>query len=72
MGSLNNVTVAVGREALLTCVVENLSNYKVRAIRCNTHVHIMVPIRWQWGIIALVKIGLLLVDKCELLTIFGT
>ncbi|XP_034253644.1 lachesin isoform X2 [Thrips palmi] len=36
VGSLNNVTIAVGREALLTCVVENLSNYKVAWLQVDT------------------------------------
>lgn len=29
-GVLNNITVSVTRDASLTCVVENLSTYKVR------------------------------------------
>ncbi|XP_024946074.1 opioid-binding protein/cell adhesion molecule homolog isoform X2 [Cephus cinctus] len=34
--SISNVTVSVGREAVLACVVENLSVYKVAWLRVNT------------------------------------
>lgn len=30
VGPIQNVTVAVGREAVLTCVVDDLGQYKVR------------------------------------------
>lgn len=30
---ISNVTVSVGREATLACVVENLSNFKVKRLR---------------------------------------
>ncbi|XP_043269582.1 opioid-binding protein/cell adhesion molecule homolog [Venturia canescens] len=33
---ISNVTVPVGREAILACVVEDLSNYKVAWLRVNT------------------------------------
>ena len=36
VGEVNNVTVAVGRDAVLSCVVKNLQDYKVGGLGENT------------------------------------